>query len=72
MKEERKALLDIVNALIKNDRKNADDYLDTLCTIATLMNELSSRRFKTVEYERVFKHDRLRVVVQYLKDVHYE
>lgn len=65
MREAYKALEDTIKAVLKNDRKNSDAYLDTLNVITTLMNENNSGRFHGASYTREFKHDRLTITVQF-------
>lgn len=65
MREEYRALEDTVKALLKNDRKNADNYLQTLNVIANLMNEINSGRFHGASYTREFKHDRLSISIKF-------
>lgn len=60
-------LNDIVDAILKH-HEDGEDLLDTLLTIATLMNELGSMRFKGAEYNRTFKHGRLSVDVKFKKE----
>lgn len=65
MRETYKALEDTIKAILKNDRKNSDAYLDTLNVIVSLMNENNSGRFHGASYTRTFKHDRLTITVQF-------
>ncbi len=64
---EYESLLDTLAALKLHDQNEFDNYLETLNTIASLMNELQGGRLKTATYTREFKHARLNVTVQYAK-----
>ncbi len=65
MREAYKSLEDTIKAILKNDRKNSDSYLETLNVIANLMNENNSGRFHGASYTRTFKHDRLTITLQF-------
>lgn len=65
MREAYKTLEDTVKAVLKNDRKNADAYLEALNVITTLMNENNSGRLLSAKYDRIFKIDRLTISINY-------
>jgi len=61
------ALMDTLNAVMINSPKS-EEYLETLNTIVTLMNEVGTKRFDGARYTRTFRHDKLNIVVQFIGD----
>lgn len=59
-------LLDIVEAIEKYNDQSIYQ-IDMLLTIATLLNELNSDRFRGVSYKKDFKFGRLSVKVEFDK-----
>lgn len=64
LKVQKDTLVDIIDAFMTSNPKSALDYLETLNSVATLMNELESGRFKGASYSRNFHHDRLHISVK--------
>lgn len=67
MTQEEK-IKDITNAILKHySTEEAEEALDTLLTVATLMLENISDRLTGATYARSFKHGRLTVKVEMSK-----
>jgi hypothetical protein len=66
---EYKELLESLQTLKINNKKQFNEFLETLNVIVVLMNEIGSNRFNSSTYTRHFNHDRLEVVINFKKSL---
>ncbi len=63
---QKEMLLDTVDAILKHN-EDGEDMVDLLLTVATLLNETRSGRFKSASYSKTLKFDRLSIKLDFNK-----
>lgn len=63
----KEKLNDITDAILKHNPEDGEDMLDMLLTVATLLNECRSGRFKNASYTKKLKFERLTVSIDFNK-----
>lgn len=64
--EQKDLLIDIVDAILKHN-EDGEDMADLLLTVATLLNEVRSGRFKNASYTKTLRFERLSVTLNFDK-----
>lgn len=63
---QKEILMDIADAILKHN-DDGEEMVDMLLTVATLLNEARSGRFKNASYSKTLKFDRLSININFDK-----